>query len=147
MIVGHPVAGWGKRRGRSLCVRLMSLALALAVVPAVLLAGCGGSDDGAKVEAALRHYIAGLTPEQGPFPIGAGPPRVKGNSCTDRHVKVKKGQAFESRAAGVYLPEGTALWSCVVRFRQLAQPVVVGVKDGTKVVWATPGKFEQFELK
>jgi hypothetical protein len=52
-----------------------------------------------------------------------------------------------SRTVAVYLPDAVELWSCVVKFRSLAQPVLVGVKGGTKVVWATPGKFEQFELK
>jgi len=121
--------------------------LIASALTAMLMAGCGGGNDRAKVEADLRQYISGLSPEQAPFPIGAGPPRVRNNSCKDRHVKVKKGQALLSRTAGVYLPEGTALWSCVVKFRSLAQPVVVAVKGGTKVVWATPGKFEDFELK
>lgn len=121
--------------------------LAAVALTAMLLAGCGGGNDRAKVEISLRDYIAGLTPDQTVLPIGAGPPRVANNSCRDRHVTVKKGQGFFSRTAGVYLPEGTALWSCVVKFRHLAQPVVVGVKGGTKVIWATPGRFEEFELK
>lgn len=125
---------------------LVVLLIALALT-AMLLAGCGGGNDPAKVEADLRQYMSGLSPEQAPFPIGAGPPRVRNDSCKDRHVEVKKGQALLSRTAGVYLPEGTALWSCVVKFRHLAQPVVVGVNDATKVVWAAPGKFEDFELK
>jgi hypothetical protein len=127
-------------------VRLVPLA-GVPVLAVVLLAGCGGGNDRAKVEASLRQYISGFSPDQGPFPIGAGPPRVRNNSCTDRHVKVKKGQALISRTLTVYLPDGLALWSCVVKFRSLAQPVLVGVKGGTKVVWATPGKFEDFELK
>ena len=117
------------------------------VLVAVLLAGCGSGSASAKVEAGLRHYIARLTPEQGPFPVGAGPPRVRNNSCEDRHVEVKKGQGFFSRTAGVYLPQGTALWSCVVDLKSLALPVVVGVKGGTTVVWAIPGRFDQFTLK
>ena len=127
--------------------RFLWLTGVLALVVALAVGCGGGGDDRAKVEISLRDYIAALTPEETVLPIGAGPPRVANNSCRDRHVTVKKGQGFFSRTAGVYLPEGTALWSCVVKFRHLAQPVVVGVKGRTKVVWATPGRFEQFTLK
>jgi hypothetical protein len=126
--------------------RFVTATARLAIV-AALVAGCGGSgNDRAKVESSLRDYISGLVPEQGPFPVGAGPPRVRTNSCKDHHVTVTKGQGFFSRTAGVYLPAGTALWSCVVTFKSVALPVVLGT-NGTKVVWATPGKFEQFTLK
>jgi hypothetical protein len=116
---------------------------------AALLAGCGsgGGDDGAKVEAGLRQYIASALPEQTPFPVGAGPPRVKDHSCRDRHLQFKNGQELMSRTAGVILADGTAVWSCVVEQRTLALPVVVGVKDGTEIVFVMPGRFEQFTLK
>ena len=66
----------------------LSAALALA---AILLTGCGGSDDRTKVEASLRHYISTLVPGDVAFPIGSGPPRVQDKSCKDRHVTTKKG--------------------------------------------------------
>jgi hypothetical protein len=107
--------------------------LALTAVP---LAGCGGGDDRAKVEASLQDYLVSLVPEDGPFPIGAGPPRVKDNGCKDRHVKDRM---------------GLALWTCVVKFGTFAQPVVVAVDDSTEVVAAFPGAFpgvfKQFKPK
>lgn len=119
-----------------------------AAVAAVLFVGCaGGGDNRAKVEASLRDYIASSVPEQTPFPVGAGPPRVKDNSCRDRHVKFEQGQALESRTAGVILPEGAAIWSCVVTFKHLVLPVVVTVKGGSEVAGVMAGRFEQFELK
>ena len=92
----------------------------------VLLAGCGGGDDRAKVEASLQDYLVSFPPEEGAFPIGVGTPRVKDNSCKDRHVKD---------------PMGFALWACVVRFETFAMPAVVAVDDSTAVVAAFPGTF------
>ena len=50
------------------------------VLTAVLLAGCGGGggggDDHEKVEASLQHYLVSLVPQDAPFPIRAGAPRV-----------------------------------------------------------------------
>ena len=106
---------------------------------AVLLTACGGADDRTKVEASLRHYISTLVPEDGAFPIGGGPPRVKNNGCKDGHVTTKRGQVHSFHSATVRLPEGLALWSCVVRFRNsLTLPVVVAVK-GSEVVAVWPG--------
>jgi hypothetical protein len=113
----------------------LSVALALA---AMLLTGCGGSDDRTKVEASLRHYISGMHPEEGAFPIDAGPPRVRGNGCKDRHVTTNGG-LYEFHNAGMYLPAGLTLWSCVVTFRNsLTLPVDVVVK-GSEVVAVFPG--------
>ena len=125
---------------------------------APLFGGCGGADDRAKVEASLRHYVVNLDPEAlprgtggptnpTPFPIGAGPLRIQKNGCKDRHVEAKKGQTLSSRTWSAFLPEDLALWSCVIKFGSYAMPVLVGVNDSTEVVLATPGKFEQFELK
>jgi hypothetical protein len=112
--------------------RLVVVAGILALT-AVLLAGCGGGDDRAKVEASLQHYLVSLVPEEGPFPIGAGPARVKDNGCKDRNVKDRM---------------GLALWACVVEFGTLALPVVVAVDDSTEVVAAFPGDlFKQFKPK
>jgi hypothetical protein len=114
----------------------LSAALALA---AMLLTGCGGSDDRTKVEASLRHYVSTLAPEDGAFPIGGGPPRVKNNGCKDGQVTTKRGQVHSFHSATVRLPEGLALWSCVVIFRNsLTLPVVVAVK-GSEVVAVWPG--------
>ena len=125
----------------------LSAALALAVM---LLTGCGGSDDRAKVEASLRDYIGTLGPEHGAFLIGGGPPRVKNHGCKDRHVTTKRGQVHSQRDhfwfstaphRGIFvtLPEGLALWSCVVTFRNsLALPVGVAMK-GSEIVAVFPG--------
>jgi hypothetical protein len=75
----------------------VGLVLLLAGLPltAMLLTACGGSDDHAKVEASLRHYLSTLDPQacldsafcqQGVFPLGAGVPHVKENSCKKIHT-------------------------------------------------------------
>jgi hypothetical protein len=108
----------------------LSAALALA---ATLLTGCDGSDDRAKVEASLRHYLSTLDPQaclnsrfcqQGVFPLGAGAPQVRENSCK----KIRTG------------PEGLSAWSCVITFPpgKTAMPVAVGVKGSGVVTWAAP---------
>ena len=105
----------------------------------MLLTGCGGSDDRTNVEASLRHYISTLVPEDSVFPIGGGPPRVKNNGCKDGHVTTKRGHVHSFHSATVRLPEGLALWSCLVLFRNsLTLPVVVAVK-GSEVVAVWPG--------
>jgi hypothetical protein len=105
----------------------------------LLSAGCGSADSSAKVEASLRQYISGLPPQEGAFPIDAGPPRVRKNGCKDRHVTTKSGRAYHFHSAAAYLPAGLALWSCVVTFRHtLTLPVAVAVKD-SKVVAVFPG--------
>jgi len=113
----------------------LSAALALAM----LLTGCGGSDDRTKVEASLRHFVAGLSPNlPQPFPTGAGPPRVQAKSCKDRHVTIKRGQVHSFHNATVIFPEALALWSCAVIVRNsLTLPVDVAVK-GSEVVLVLP---------
>jgi hypothetical protein len=125
---------------------LLSAALALT---AMLLAGCGGGggDTGAKVEDSLLHYVGSMHPEDSPFPAGAGLPRVEQKSCTDRHVKTKRGQEVMSATAGMIFPNPVELWSCVIRFGSLRMPTLVAVNDSNKIVWAVPGSFEQFEVK
>ena len=127
------------RRQRPLRVRSIFLAVA-SVLIAVLLAACGGGGhQSAKVEDSLRQYISGLPPEEGAFPIGAGPPRVVDNGCTDRHVTTKDGHVYHFHSAITYLPSGLALWTCAVTFRSsLALRVGVAVK-GSKVVAVFPG--------
>jgi hypothetical protein len=130
----------GKREAqleRPLRVGLVFLSAALGLA-AMLLTGCGGSDDRTKVEASLQQYVGSFHPEDAPFPIGAGPPRVQDKSCKDRHVTIKRGQVHSFYSATVILPEGLALWSCVVRFRNsLTLPVDVAVK-GSEVVLVLP---------
>jgi len=115
---------------------LVSSLLALALT-AVLLVGCGGGGTTpATVETSLRDYISGLNPQDGgtPFPVDAGPPRVKHNSCEDRHVTTKTGQVFTFYSATAKFPKGLALWSCVATFRNsLTLPLDVLV-TGSKVV-------------
>ena len=123
---------------RPLRVGLVSLSAALALA-ATLLTGCGGSDDRTKVEASLQQYVGSFHPEDAPFPIGAGPPRLQDKSCKDRHVTIRKGQVHSFHNASVIFPEALALWSCVVAFRNsLALPVDVAVK-GSEVVAVFPG--------
>ena len=123
---------------RSLRGGLVFLSAALALA-AMLLTGCGGSDDRTKVEASLRDYIGTLGPEHGAFLIGGGPPRVKNHGCKDRHVTTKRGQVHSFYSATVTRGlEGLALWSCVVTFRNsLTLPVDVVVK-GSEVVAVFP---------
>jgi hypothetical protein len=114
---------------------------------AALLAGCGGGDDHAKVEASLQHYLANLLPEQGLFPLGLGPPRVKHNGCKDRHIKFERPKSSLPGWSGKFKKgKRFALWSCVVRLETLAMPVLVAVDDSTEVVFALPGKFKNFKL-
>jgi hypothetical protein len=108
------------------------------VLTAVLLAGCGGGggDDQAKVEASLQHYLASLVAEEGAFPIGAGAPRVKDNSCKERHGTERF--VFVTRTRTIKSREGLPLWACVVKFGTYPMPVVAAVDDGTEVVVAIP---------
>jgi hypothetical protein len=127
---------------------VLSAALALA---AMLLTACGGggADDGAKVEASLQHYLRTPYPQQSlgqtssallpAFPVGAGPPRVRENSCKKRRtvhtdtVRFPKGQPRPPR-----LPERLTGWSCVVMFGRTAMPVAVALKDSGEVYMANP---------
>lgn len=115
---------------------------------AVLLAGCGGGSDHAKVEASLRHYLGNLTPEYAPFPIGAGRPRIADNGCKDRHLKFEWPEFSAPGLSGKLRKGATfALWSCAVRFGTLAMPLLVAVDDRTEVVFAAPGTFKQFKSR
>jgi hypothetical protein len=119
--------------------RLVMVAGILALA-AVLSAGCGGGGgDHAKVEASLHRYLVSLVPGDAPFPVGAGTPRVRENSCKDRHVKIEKALAWPGVQGRFRQPLGLALWQCVVKFGTLATPVLVAVDDSTEVVAAAPG--------
>ena len=120
--------------------------VALAVLAvAVPLAGCGGggggANDRATIEAGLQHFFSTFNPEDSIFPTGAGPPRVKDNSCEDLHQK------FPLLPPGTKLPPGStklknakkvALWECSVRFTNFTLPVRVALNDSSEVVWALP---------
>ena len=124
---------------------LVFLSAALALT-AMLLTGCGGSDPRTKVEASLRHYLSTPYPQpclnspafcpQSQFPLGAGPPRVRENSCK----KTDTGRSgFPSAArpdSPPALPEGLTFWSCVVTFGKAAVPVTVLVKRSGEVYLA-----------
>jgi hypothetical protein len=116
-------------------VGFVVLAAALALT-AMLLTACGGSDPRTKVEASLQHYLSTIDPQaclnstfcpQGAFPVGAGVPRVRENSC-------KKTQTGRIRPAP---PEGLTFWSCVVTFGKTAFPAAVAVKRSGEVYLAT----------
>src|SRR5262245_52294580 len=122
------------RRECPLRVRLGFLAVALAVT-AMLLAGCGGGgggDDPAEVEANLRHYLSTLDPMQSGFPVGAGRPRVKENSCT----RIPKDQVGQVQHPPWPRRAPAASWSCVVRFAHTPFRVLVALKDSGEVAWA-----------
>ena len=60
----------------------------------VLLTGCGAGDDSAKVEASLHQYVGSLNPENAPFPIGAGIPRVQEKAARIGTSRLKSGRCF-----------------------------------------------------
>ena len=121
-------------------MRLVTVAATLALT-AALLAGCGGGgDDQGKVEADLQHYLVNLAPGDNPFSVGAGTPRVRDNSCKDRHVKVEERHLFRSRIFSFRMGIPVALWTCVVKVGTVAMPVNVVVDDRNKVVIAVPGE-------
>jgi hypothetical protein len=144
--MASPLGEREARLERPLRVGLVLLPAALALTAMVLTACGGGADDGAKVEASLQHYLSTLDPEQsvgqtrsavGVFPIGAGPPRVRENSCKKIHTgKLRPARTGKVRPAR--LPEGLSGWSCVVRFGKTALPVAVAVKGSGEVYWAAP---------
>jgi hypothetical protein len=116
-------------------VRLV-LASASVALTMMLFAGCGGGggDDPAKVEASLQRYLVSAAPEDVPFPIGAGAPRVKDNGCS----KLEKGSTWPN-PLDVPPPARFARWNCVVEAGTLATPVTVAVNDSTEIVAATQG--------
>jgi hypothetical protein len=121
-------------------VRRVTVAATLALA-AVLLAGCGGgADDHGKVEAGMHRYLVSLVPDRSPFPVGAGTPRVKDNSCKDRHVKVEKWHMISSPPTSFKMGGRVALWTCVVKVGTLAMRVNVVVDDRSEeVLMAVPG--------
>ena len=68
---------------------------------AVLLTGCGGSDDCTKVEASLRQHLGSFNPEDLSFPIGAAR-RGRRTRAARIGVTTKSGQGYEFHNAGRY---------------------------------------------
>jgi hypothetical protein len=124
-------------------VGLVVLPAALALTT-LLLTACGGSDPPTKVEAGLQHYLSTIDPKaclnsafcpQGAFPVGAGAPRVRENSCKETHPRlIRPAQTRPTRPAR---PEGLTFWSCVVMFGKTAFPAAVAVKRSGEVYFAT----------
>jgi hypothetical protein len=121
-------------------VRRITVAATLALTAVLLAGGGGGGNDRAKVEANLQHYLVSLPPDQNPFPMGAGTPRVKDNSCKDRHIRVATGHTMRSRTIYFRIGIGVALWTCVVKIGTAATPVNVLVDDRIEVAMAVPGE-------
>jgi hypothetical protein len=117
------------------------------VLTAVLLAGCGGGDDHAKVEASLQQYLVGLPLESNPFPVGAGTPRVKDNGCKDRHLKIERGRVLAAGPGIVKFGQDVAIWGCVVKVGKVVLPVGVAVDASTEVVAVSPGEYKPFKPK
>jgi hypothetical protein len=104
-----------------------------AALMAVLLAGCGGgTDDRAKVEASLRQYVSTVAPKESGFPLGAGAPRVKKNSC--KKIPTDVSSALTRKGL---LPKGV-IWWCNVTFKRVTLPTLVVLKANGEVLAARP---------
>jgi hypothetical protein len=118
------------------------VALAFLAV-AVLLAGCcgGGGDDRAKVEDTLQNSLNHLDPVvRAALLVGAGPPRVKGNSCK-RTAPPPRRPILPARLPKGFVrpprpPKHLAYWSCVVSFARTPFHLRVALKDNGKIFWA-----------
>lgn len=114
---------------------LLPAALALT---AILIVGCG-EDHRSTVEDTVQNSLNNLDPPQrAAFPIGAGPPRVKENSC--RKIRAPAPPAGRLILPGGSLrsrpprpPEHLAFWSCVVRFAHVPFRLRVALEDNGKI--------------
>jgi hypothetical protein len=131
---------------RPLGVGLVFLSAAL-VLAAMLLTACGGSDPRTKVEASLQHYLSTIDPQaclnstfcpQGVFPVGAGVPRVRENSCKKTQTRRIPFPSAGQPDSPPALPEGLTSWSCIVTFGKTRLPVAVAVKRSGEVYMANP---------
>jgi len=123
-------------------VRIRSVEALKAPAPlaltAVLLAACGGGgDERAKVEASLRQYVSTVIPEESGFPLGAGAPQVRKNSCKS-HPRMEPPPDRTSRVRGARIPEGLTFWSCVATFAKTPFDVAVAVKRSGEIYLASP---------
>jgi len=147
----NPVGERDARPERPLRVGLLIFVAALALT-AVLLAGCNASGDrnvdGTKVEAGLRDYLRIIDPNacldsgfcpQGAFPVGAGIPRVREDSCKKVHTgRLRPAQFPKNQPRPRRLPEGLTRWSCIVMFGKTGLPVAVAMKRSGEVYMANP---------
>ena len=127
---------------RSLRVGLVFLSAALALT-AMLLAGCGGGDHRAKVEDTLKNSLNNLDPVvRMALPVGAGPPRVKENSCKrtapPRRPILPGRPILPARLPKGFVrpprpPKHLAYWSCVVSFAHIPFHLRVALKDNGEI--------------
>jgi hypothetical protein len=113
-------------------------ALAALALIAVLLVGCGGGDHRATVEDTVQNSLNNLDPTlRIAFPVGAGPPRVKENSCKKTApppgrpilpARLPRGFPRPPRP-----PKHLAYWSCVVSFAHTPFHLRVALKDNGKI--------------
>jgi hypothetical protein len=120
---------------------LLPAALALT---AMLLAGCGGGHHRAQVEDTTQNSLNHLDPTlRAFFPVGAGPPRVKANSCKKiaqptpppgRLIRPPRPSREFDRPPRP--PKHLAWWSCVVRLAHTPFPLRVALENDGKIFWA-----------
>ena len=131
---------------RPLRVGLVFLSAALALA-AMLLTGCGGSGHRAKVEDTLQNSLNNLDPVvRMALPVGAGPPRVKENSCKRTAPPPRRPILPGRPILPARLPRGfvrpprppkhLAYWSCVVSFAHIPFHLRVALKDNGEIFWA-----------
>jgi len=132
------------RRRRPLRVRLVFLALASTLI-GLLFAGCaGGGTTPAKVEDTIQNSLNHLDPTlRAFFPVGAGPPRVKANSCKKIAQPtpppgrlILPGHPSRESVPPPRPPKHLAWWSCVVRLAHTPFPLRVALEDNGKIYWA-----------
>jgi hypothetical protein len=119
-------------------VNALKAPAALALI-AALLGGCGGDGDRAKVEDTIHDALNNLDPAQRTaFPVGAGPPRVKKDSCksTPKTTGPDQSSAADSRARPAAsqgartAPTSKAPRVLVVRRQIRAHPVPCARRSG-----------------
>jgi hypothetical protein len=120
-----------------------SLPAALALT-AMLLAACGGGHHGAQVEDTIQNSLNHLDPTlRAFFPVGAGPPRVKANSCKKitqptpppgrLTLPPRPSREFDRPPRP---PKHLAWWSCVVRLAHTPFDLRVALEDNGTIFWA-----------
>jgi hypothetical protein len=116
----------------------VGVVLAAALGLTMLSAGCGGGGHHTTVEETLQNALNHLSPQQrSAFPIGAGPPRVKKNSCKKigKPLPPPKQPILGAPPPRAY-PDHLAFWSCVVRFAHVPFHLRVALRADGKIAWA-----------